>query len=677
MSLRPYRLIALAAVGLTAEAVLADQITAFPSISVADGRSTTTITAEVRDRNGRIVADGTRVVFSSTLGTFRESVVTTAGGVARAILVAGGTAGIAKITTTPLSGGGSPSTFEFEFAADRASLSSAKEYVELVAPGVMRYTADNRVIGASGPDKGVKLRYRDIQIEANDLQYDIARYEIRARKARLTIGKFTKDFEELYFRLNARQGVGTTDFKAPQRQVLRMQGTWLGLATERKDGTFAFDPPALQDRFGVVNIKGPSITPSTTVPQESMFEIEEMVGSPSSIAAKKAVIFPNKQIQFQRAEIYVADKRVMKLPLFQVNFQQAANSPMVTDQIFHMQDSQVEVNFPIFLSLKPGQTNVLRLRTGETYGRNSTTSRGAYLDYEMNWNRGDDFDGGFAIRNIGRTDWTLGLQQYIRLDDRSAASAQIEMPGARSFFGSSSINRQFDGYQVSLSGNASRTLQGIRSSAHDMALVAETNPIKVAHGSPFQMYYGFTAQTMSNSLIGSVQESAGFRSRIQSSTIPLTKTTGIATGFSANFVRGQNVGDGFIFNSNTTLTQRIPHLGPVVFSYDFTRDAYNDKYMGMHRLGVQTYWDLGPFDVNLYGSRSLDIERTSLFGDFSYRLSPLWRLTSSYTYDRYLNTQFLDYNLAIGYRIGWREIGLIWSERTKRIGIQFLGVTVN
>ncbi len=59
------------------------RLNAFPSVSVADGRSTSTITAEVRDLNGRTVPDGTKVVFTTSLGSFRESVITTTGGTAR------------------------------------------------------------------------------------------------------------------------------------------------------------------------------------------------------------------------------------------------------------------------------------------------------------------------------------------------------------------------------------------------------------------------------------------------------------------------------------------------------------------------------------------------------------------------------------------------------------------
>ena len=53
----------------------------FPSISVADGRSTVTVTAEVRDLSGSFVRDGTPVVFETDRGTFRsKNVIETSNG---------------------------------------------------------------------------------------------------------------------------------------------------------------------------------------------------------------------------------------------------------------------------------------------------------------------------------------------------------------------------------------------------------------------------------------------------------------------------------------------------------------------------------------------------------------------------------------------------------------------
>ena len=76
-------------------------LTADPATIVADGASTATVTATVRSNSGHPVADGTEIVFSTTMGTLAGGAVyttTTQGGVAIAVLTAPETDGTALIT---------------------------------------------------------------------------------------------------------------------------------------------------------------------------------------------------------------------------------------------------------------------------------------------------------------------------------------------------------------------------------------------------------------------------------------------------------------------------------------------------------------------------------------------------------------------------------------------------
>lgn len=670
----------------------ADQLTAYPAVSIADGRSTTTITGVIHDSAGHLVPDGTRVVFVTTLGSFRESIATTTNGTVRAILVSGSTAGIAKITATPLAGNAGPTTLDFELVGDRSLLSSAREYIELVAPGQMSYTVDTHLIGASAVRKGtdspqlVALRYRDTTIEASDLQLNIPLYEVRARKATLHVGKFSQYFDELYLKLNLRTGYGTTTFDARRPQFIASQGRWIGFATENNDGSLDFSVPPIVKRYGLVQIRGPRITPSKTTAPAAYFEFEELFGSPSRISAKKAVIFPGRQIQFQKADIYVAENRVMRLPLFQVNLRQT-NSPVITEDLVSVSDNQLLVNYPYFLTLKPGQSSLLRFRTGDLYGRNQITSSTASLDYELNWNRGDDLDGSFAYRGIGQKDWRLELQQFMRVGSRTTASAQLSLPTTATIYGSGNISHQFNGFQSNLSGSTSQTTRGIRSSTTDLFFTTETDPRRISK-TPFQLSYGFTANESSvsygqngtqgtNNLTGSHQKSAGLTTRLISSPIKLDSKTNLTTSWTASKLAGQNVEPGVTLFGNVSLSRQISRDFSALLSYDFTHDNFNDKYVGQHRITLSPNYFSGRFGARIFASKSLDVDRSNVFGDFEYRLTNFWKLSSAYTFDRYLSTTTLDYNVGLRYRVGWREVGLVWSKRTQRLGLQLLGATVN
>jgi hypothetical protein len=679
---RPLRLIAvtaLAAVFVTAPAQQTNvRLSAFPTISVADNRSTTTISAELRDSAGRNVPDGTRVVFNSTIGTFRETISTTINGMARAILVSDGRTGIARITATPLSGGASPATLEFEFVADRSMLSSAKEYVELVAPGYMHYTSDTRLVGGSAPKQGVSLRYRDVTIEADDLQYSIPTYEVRARKAKLRIGKTVQEFDALYLRLNQRRGYGLSTYTKKRIKFPVVVGKGLIYAYQDADGNLNTGEPPAEERFGLVAVSPAGVVPTTQQPPTDAFEMADLSFATSRVASKKTVVFPGKQIQFHRAEIFVADSRVMKLPLFQVNLVNS-NTPLITENLINVNDNNVALNYPHYLSLKPGQTSLLRFRTGDSFGRGMSTSRGASLDYELNWNRGDEMDGGFTFGGIGRSDWRVGLRQYNRFDSRTSGFFQLEMPAGRSIFGNGSLSRDMGGYQVSLNATADQTWKGLRRSFRTVNLVAETNPIKMG-STPFRAYYGLTATSSSQETEGFArqqQQTAGARARLQSLPVALDNRTSVTTAFSVAGVTGTSVGDGLQLNGSATLSHRFSGNASALLSYDYARDGFNDKILGMHRVSLQTYMTTGRTGLRIFHSRSLDRDRQNLFADLEYRPSRQWVLRGSHTFDRISDSlgsnTFLDSTVSFGYVVGWREVGLVYSRRTRRFGIQLLG----
>ena len=675
------RLLPITALAIAFACAYADtsiRLTSYPSVSVADGKSTVTISAEIRDQSGKLVPDGTRVVLTSTLGDFRENVVTTVAGIARGILVAGSIPGMATITAKSLTGDSSPTTLEYQFVGDRSQLSSAKEYIEIVAPSYMQYTVDTHIIGAAGnigvagtKDKPVTVRYREIDITAADIQLNIPTYELRARNATLKMGRVTQHFDELYLKLNTRFGLGTTNFKIKRSDTFVTFGKGIAFVKLQDNGSVSIPDETV--RYGLAEIHRDGLTPSVNN-DSTLFRFEDISGSPSTVSAKKAIVFPKREVQFQKAEIFVANNKAMSLPLFEVPLT-GVSSPLVTDQIISVNSSNIGINFPYYISLRPGVTQLFRFRTGEVAGRSAMTDHGAYLDYEFNWNRGDDMEGGMSVQGIGRNDWSIGANQYIRFNDRTSAFAQVLTPSGRSFFGTGNVSEQFNGYSASLTGSATRTLTGIQYSESNTSAVIEKDPIKIGN-TPFRLYPGLTATTEANQLDHSSQSGAGARLRAQSIPMVIDSNTNLTTSFQASYLKGRNEMNGVQYLASATVSKRLSSAMSLIATYDFTHDGFNDRVLGEHRLSMQAYFNKGRFNMSLFGAKSLDLERSSVFGDLSYRVSNQWRLTSGYTYDRYLGNTFLDYNFGFTYRLGWREVGLIWSEQTKRVGFQLLGTTI-
>ena len=640
------------------------RLVSYPAVSVADGRSTITISADVRGRDSRSVPDGTQVVFTTDLGTFRENVVQTVNGVARAILVAGGLPGTATIHARTLAFSDASSTLQMEFLSDRSQLSTAQEYIEVVAPRHLVYSMDLKVIGAADPDERVSVRYRDIEIIAQDVQVDVPGYEVRARKARLKFGKIEQEFEELTMKLNTRKGYGVATVPV-KSLVLVGSAPW-----------FRFEEGPAELRLGPVTVTSAGVVPM--VPGETLpanaFAFKDLAQSATIIAAKKAVAFPRKEIQFHKADIMMGGVRMMSLPLFQVSVY--GQTPLITDQIVNVNDNQLGINYPHYLSLKPGETSLLRFRMGERYGRGLSTSGGAFLDYELNWNRGDEMDGGLTFSGLGRSDWGIGARQFLRIDDDTQAFAQLEFPSHRSVFGSANINRQFTGYHVGINANATSTLRAPEFNTQQYVMVAEKDPTAIS-GLPLRLYYGLTAQQSSTRTLGLTHTQSGVGARIRTQLLPqhLDRSTELNAELSVAHLTGRNVEEGLTLYGSATVSKGLSGAASLSGSYRFSQDGINSSLAGRHQLSIQGSYFGGRTTLSFGANRSLDIARTSLQADIGYRMSDLWRLRYSYTFDQYFGDQFLDYYASIGYRIGFREIGLVWSKRTNRLGIQLLGAS--
>lgn len=638
------------------------RLTSFPSMTVADGRSTTTISAEVRDRNGKIVPDGTQVVFSTTLGVFNEPIVKTSAGIARTVFSAGSVPGAARITASSL-GISAVSTIDLEIVSDRSMLSTAKEFIEVTADDYLMYSMDQRIIGAASPERGVTVRFRDVLIQADDVQVNVPAYEVRARKALLKIGAFEQSFEELYFRVNAKVGHGLTTIEVPNYEIIG------------NGNSFRFQK-SMKSKLGLVDVTRTGIAPAKAPVPPAFFEFADLLDSTSTVSAKKAVAFPRGQIQFHQAEMYVGTKRLMRMPLFQVNM--FGSSPLVTDQVINVYNSKLAVNYPYYLSLKPGETSALRLRTGEQYGRTSTSLGGLFLDYEMNWNRGDDMDGGLTFSGITRGDWSVGARQYMRLGPRTTASMQLEFPAHKSIYGSANLNQQFDGFQFALNASNTRTLRGPKFQSSQYTAILEKDPTKIGN-LPMRLFYGLTANysssvTQTTSLL---QNTVGARVRTQLMPLNLDSRTSVSGSFSVSHLTGQGAKEGLTTLGELSLSRNFGPGASIFVTYNYADDGYNSRLTGRNSVSVNGIYENDRLSIGFSALKSLDADRVNYFFDGSYRLGDVWRLSYEYTFDQFLGDRYIEDLAMLSYRFGVREIGVTYSIKRRRFGFQLFGTQFN
>jgi len=635
------------------------RLVASPNLSVADGRSTITVSAEVRDSSGKAAKDGTQVVFSSTLGNFREEIVPVMGGYARAILVAGTNPGIAKISASAISLNATAFS-DFEFVVNREMLSAAKEFIELDSAQTFQYNVDMRTIQASANDKGVTLRYRDIEIHADDLQLNVPTYEVRARKATVKFGKVSGEFAEFYMRLNSRKGFGTTTLKIPSTIVVPFGQSVRVEDTEKT-------------RFGLAMMRSSGIDlPDDSCNIDSL-RFDDLSASTSTVNAKSAIAYPRKEIQFHRATVKVADATVMKVPLYCLSI----NSPaLVTENMLSVNNSQLAINYPYYLKLTPSLTSALRFRMGETYGRGFTSNRGAFLDYELSWTKGDQYEGGFTYSGIGRNDYSLDIRQMYRPDATSNAYLQGSLVGGRSLFGALNVSKSYAGFTVGANGSSTQSVRGLAYNSEQLSFNIEKDPTKVGR-LPMRLYYGLMWTNTDTSTAGFnyKQTGAGLKTRLQLLPQTLDRHMNLTSSLTVNSLMGKNTNGGLGVLATTSITRNFGGGATGLLTYDFADDGFMSQVLGKHRTSLQMFYGAGRFNFSGVFQKSLDTERFSYIFDSSFRMSNLWRLSCYFTYDRYLSQSYQDYNFVVGYRMGWKDIGLVYSGRTNSFGIQVLGAS--
>ena len=643
------------------------EVMAYPSMNVADAHSITTITVTVRDTNGRAVPDGTQVLFDTTLGSFRDPVATTISGQTQAVLIAGSIPGTAVITVKCLSFNAT-AKYEYDFVKDRSLLSSEKEFIEITGPKQLKYSFDQQIVGCSGEKQDVHVRYRDITVDADDIQFDTRSYELRARNARLKIGKRQfPNFSDLYMVLNQRKGIGTGTYdglKVDPDDPFRLFGNVVRL----------FAQPA--EVFGLVAINQDGVKPTHDTTAASKFTFQDLSNTRSAVYAKQAVIFPHKEIQFHRAAIYVDDTKIVSLPLYDVNLLQPTE--FAFPSIVNVNDSSLAINYPQYIELKPGETSLIRLHAGDNYGRTFGSAHGIFLDYELDWNKGDDMDGGLDYSGLARKDWSLGVHQFFRLDPQSSIYGQVEVPAGKSLFGSASYSSELQRFSVSLSENVTQTFEGPKLNTQQSQFVVEHDPIK-AGKLPLNLFYGATASynNGSNAILAQTQSNYGLRVRAQSLPLRMGSQDIVNAGVSVSKLVGTGTPPGLAVIGSVSLSHSFSNQVSSTFTYSYTRDGFTDILLGRNEVSLHTGADLGKFGLDLDASKSLDLDREDLYGDASLHLFGPWRIASSFTFDRYVGQQLLDYYWVLFYRLGTRDVGLSWSRVTHRLGIQVLGAQFN
>lgn len=613
------------------------KITADSQMAVADGRSVVILTAVIRNSGGSLVPDGTSVRFTTNSGYFREAEVLTTGGAARAELVAPNFEGVATITVSAPTVG-TIETYEFEFVKDRSMLVAAHQYVDIESSEYLAFHAGIQIISASGRDNPAILKYRDITILSRDMQFDIARMQVIARSAELTVAGETIRTNLLKYSLNRRRGTANMTH---------------------------------QERMGFYNLTAahPAIAETGQPPRE--FEFADVGISTQSVLADRMVIFPNREIQFYRPKMYVGDTKVMSLPLYAMR--PSAESSVLGDQVISYNNGGVILNYPYYLKLSPQHTSLVRLRSGYDGGRGSASSRGIFIDWENNYLAGDSGQGSVSLTGIARNDMGLNWRHTHRFGDRTTANASLDFPGFKSIYGSMNAQTAFNGFSLNVLGMSSRTLRGTPFESQRFDVSLETD-MKRIESLPLMYSFGITANSSRASIAGltTKQDGVGWRSRFVY--VPMRLWDGATLTGSTTITQlwNRQVSGRFGMLSTLSVSTPLTSQSALQLSYDFVQDALTQALFGKHRISGMLSWDAQRFNMSVYAGKSLDFDSSTVFFDGSYLIDKKWRIGASLSMDRYQGQSIIDQTLIVGYTIGTREFGVTYNAQSGKFGVTLL-----
>lgn len=668
------------------------QMEAFPREVVADNRSQITLSLTVRNADGSIAPNGTRILLTTTLGSFRETVVQTVDGKAQAVLIAGNIPGVAKITASEFGLNSNPTVLEVEYVKDKSQLSNSGDFVLMETRTGVEFSGKRGLLTASDTVKKVGFQVAEKVFRGTDMQYNVSARTMRGRNVSVEWDK-PRIFEDIFYDFRKKEGFATEvgDTWAIDRVSFRggmlvfetynsLDDVYEPLQKKRKLLIYKLSKTKVERYYkelpkDIFRFENPRFG-EIAYTKDELAKENAIDNTLERVVADQVTIVGTKEYQFKNAKVYQGDIKVIAQPLLRLD-SIAGQNPATGLGFVTVTDSQFNVNYPYYLDLQRQSTTGLRFRSGQLIGRGVNINRGVFFDFEKTWDRPNQ-TGSVVYSGIGRDDFNLGYRQYSRLNDQTSANFVLDAPQARTLIGNGNLTRQERGFQITASTGVQQTLQGDTSNRRDYGLVVEKDPIKLGRKVPFRLFAGvnaFTSSFETGTSSGSVN-AYGTRFRIQSDPIT-TDRSGAALNIGGTLSQQLGTNNQFATSASVNYTKGFGNRFLSVLTYDFAQDGFTEEALGSHRISGQFNYGDRRFQLSLFGTQSLGVDRLSVFGDASLRITNQFRLAYQYTLSRFLGDSFIDYNATIAFRKGPKdpEIGLLYSAQTQRIGIVLLGAS--
>lgn len=658
-------------------------LTSSPEIILADGKSTTTVTATVRDGDGNVVPDGTVVRFSASLGLLDKDTAPTTAGVARATLTSAATVGTAQLTATAfLTGAGSSAgAAHVEFTSDReeAYSNGDEHWIHMDCPEYLIYSADSKTLEAQGRKGSAHLQYKGLSVNGDALQVSLNASVLLGHNVVLQRGHHTLRAAEIRYDLNSNTGSAVV-LGTGRHAALSMDVSGLGLETTPQQADSA-----------------------DAAVQTNIYRFDDLSDSKVIVSARAISVNPGDRLQFRRASIYSGGKKILSVPYHQMSLN---SEQLFGQQLVGFGSQGLFVNVPIYYNVSPHSTGTLFLRNSasayaETSGLSSGGSYfsqhgsrpGLALDLQHDYSFGRGGSGSLGITGITRPDWGVQWNHTQRLDDKTNSFLYVDYPSHRSLYASSSLSREFKGFALNLTANGNRDpgFKGYAYANSTMAASLQTTPRSLA-GTPINMTFGVSAQR------GQVMQTTPDQGKVVTPistqsldmhfyTAPLhpDRHTTISNGLSLgqSFSSGgrhsmtllgtlgaarTTFGHG---NLNLNYTYRYDPLQSQLSTTRLTaNNLVGSFYRGPTQQRLTLNYTVSPrprMNLSLISGYGLPLHDNNLFANFDYRISDNWGISLASSWDHYASANYQETQVSLTRRLLGRDVVFTYSTKTRKV----------
>lgn len=613
------------------------RVTANPASIPADGKSVCTVSAEVRDPEGVLVPDGTEIRFNASLGVIEESVETSAG-VARARLTSSDIPGDSVVTATWLEGQ-AVAQVTITFGGTEAE-PEGQQYLDVNASDYLAYSMDFSVLEAIG---SVKIRYRSLEMSADEAQVDLQLNRILARSTssetpiQIRLKDKTIEGDLLICDLNTLEGQLISISSGNSRKVDLLRG-------ESSD----IDEMAMY--------------------QPSDLEFLDLSESSVLVKSKSATVFPNNKIQFKGAGIYVKGKRRLYLPFYVLSLtgDQADDS-----QYLGYSTGGLTLNLPLYYSLTPSSSGALLVRHGESSGWGWYGQKpGWFLDVRQKYSTPTS-SGQVLFTQITGNDWGAHFNHSQQLDSRTNGYMYIDWAAHKDLYGVVNLNRSYNSFSAGLNLYGTSIDGGGDSRTAELTLKTRSRQIgKLPARFTISSRTSYTDGSGMGTLAGMQESLLG---NIYTNPLKLGSSLSFRASAGLGYLWGSERSSGMSSLATAALDWKISRNSMLQLNYRFADRAtsYTSSTFGKQSLSAHLRLSDGQkWRATMFMMHGLDYDSLNLLGDFSYYLDKNWRLGLRTTYNKFGDISYNDTEFALGRRFENRELMAVWSKSQNKVMLE-------